>query len=99
MVRAISRLAYRAVVPLFLSLPLAWIVLNQFRVALYTGKEPTTEFFLVATAQHCIERTACILLPVVVGVVIHWVFRWIRAPIVESRLHCPLNSESTNSPP
>jgi hypothetical protein len=77
-VRVIGKLAYRMVIPLFISMPAAWMVLNLFRAPLYTGAEPSTAFFLVVTAQHYIERTAWILMPVVVGVAIHFLWRWIR---------------------
>lgn len=70
-----GKLAYQAVIPAFVALPMCWFGLNQVRASLYTGKEPGTAFSLVITAQTYIERSMLALAPFVIGVSIHWVVR------------------------
>jgi hypothetical protein len=76
--RAVGTLAYRLVVPAFLSMPFVWMTLNQFRRVTYDYNSDELSYLVVRT-QGYLSWPTLALLPLACGVAVHWAVRWIRS--------------------
>jgi hypothetical protein len=78
LVSSLGKVAYRFVVPAFLSMPFVYLTLSQFHRASYNGANPNEFHFLIGEAKEYILWTTLALLPFACGVMVYWIVRWIR---------------------
>ena len=80
---------YRSIVPLFVLLPLIWLILNRFRSALYDSgiNNPESAYHRVVLVQDYVMWITVVLFPFVLVIalleIVHWVLLKIsRRPII-----------------
>lgn len=75
-----SNAAYRAVLPVLVSMPVAWGILNQLRVLTYEGGNQDFAHRAIITAQRYVACATVLMLPFTAALSVHWLVTRLRRP-------------------
>ena len=73
--RGLVVLVSRLIIPAFLAMPLAWLILNRFRSLSYDADNPNEFHFQVIHAQGHLARATVLLLPIALAMTVYYFVR------------------------